>query len=117
MLNNMRTRSIVLSMDISDGISNGGIAVLLTQIAPPSEFENGTRARILCSFLSASSSTLNINTLVNTSTSICVTPSGSAPAVIEPVAFSTATIPAPSITPTRVVKEFALQSGAWTFVS
>jgi hypothetical protein len=117
MLNTVRTRSIVLSMDISDGISNGGIAVLLTQIAPPSEFENGTRARILCSFLSASSSTLNINTLVNTSTSIFVTPSGSAPAVIEPVAFSTATIPAPSITPTRVVKEFALQSGAWTFVS
>jgi hypothetical protein len=117
MLNNVRTRSIVLSMDISDGISNGGIAALLTQIAPPREFENGTRARILCSFLSASSSTLNINTLVNTSTATFVTPSGSAPAVIEPVAFSTATIPAPTITPTRVVKEFALQSGVWTFVS
>jgi hypothetical protein len=117
MLNTMRTRSIVLSMDISDGISNGGIAALLTQIAPPREFENGTRARILCSFLSASSSTLNINTLVNTSTATFVTPSGSAPAVIEPVAFSTATIPAPIITPTRVVKEFVLQSGVWTFVS
>ena len=117
MLNAVRTRSIVLSMDISDGISNGGIAGLLTQIAPPREFENGTRARILCSFLSASSSTLNINTLVNTSTATFVTPSGTAPAVIEPVAFSTATIPAPSITPTRVVKEFVLQSGVWTFVS
>jgi hypothetical protein len=105
-------------MDISDGISNGGIAGLLTQIAPPREFENGTRARILCSFLSASSSILNINTLVNTSTATFVTPgSGTAPAVIEPVAFSTATIPAPIITPTRVVKEFVLQSGVWTFVS
>jgi hypothetical protein len=117
MLNVVRRRSIVLSMDISDGISNGGIAGLLTQIAPPDEFENGTRARILCSFLSASSSTLNINPLVNTSTATFVTPSGTAPAVIEPVAFSTATIPAPSITSTRVVKEFALQSGVWTFVS
>jgi hypothetical protein len=118
MLNTIRTRSIVLSMDISDGISNGGIAGLLTQIAPPREFENGTRARILCSFLSASSSTLNINPLVNTSTAQFVTPSsGTAPAVIEPVAFSTATIPAPIITPTRVVKEFVLQSGVWTFVS
>jgi hypothetical protein len=117
MLNVVRRRSIVLSMDISDGISNGGIAGLLTQIAPPDEFENGTRARILCSFLSASSSTLNINTLVNTSTATFVTPSGTAPAVIEPVAFSTATIPAPSITPTRIIKEFALQSGVWTFVS
>jgi hypothetical protein len=116
MLNNVRTRSIVLSMDISDGISNNGIAALLTQIAPPREYENGTRARILCSFLSASSSTLNINPLVTASTGTFVTPSGTAQAVTS-VAFSTATIPAPSITPTRVVKEFALQSGAWTFVS
>jgi hypothetical protein len=116
MLNNMRTRSIVLSMDISDGISNGGIAALLTQIAPPREYENGTRARILCSFLSASSSTLNINPLVTTPTGTFNTPSGTAQAVTS-VAFSTATIPASSITPTRVVKEFALQSGVWGFVS
>jgi hypothetical protein len=116
LLNNVRTRSIVLSMDISDGISNGGIAALLTQIAPPREYENGTRARILCSFLSASSSTLNINPLVNTSTGTFNTPSGTAQAVTS-VAFSTATIPASTITPTRVVKEFALQSGVWGFVS
>jgi hypothetical protein len=116
MLNTMRTRSIVLSMDISDGISNGGIAGLLTQIAPPQEYENGTRARILCSFLSTSSSTLNINPLVTTPTGTFVTPSGTAQAVTS-VAFSTATIPASSITSTRIIKEFVLQSGVWTFVS
>lgn len=115
--NLVRTRSIVLSLDISDGISNSGIAALLTQIAPPAEFENGTIARILCSFLSATSSTLNINTLVSTTTATFVTPSGTAPAVIEPVAFSTATIPAPTLTPSRVVKTFQLVTGAWTFVS
>lgn len=115
--NFVRTRSIVLSLDISDGISNSGIAALLTQIAPINEYENGTIARILCSFLSASSSSLNINTLVSTTTATFVTPTGTAPAVIEPVAFSTATIPAPSITPTRVIKTFQIVSGAWTFVS
>ena len=116
-LNTVRTRSIVLSLDISDGISNSGIVALLTQIAPPNEYENGTNARLLCSFLSASSTSLNLNTLVNTSTATFVTPSGTAPAVIEPVGFSTATIPAPIITPTRIVKTFRLQSGAWTFIS
>ena len=115
--NFVRTRSIVLSLDISDGISNSGIAALLTQIAPINEYENGTIARILCSFLSASSTTLNINTLVSTTTATFVTPTGTAPAVIEPVAFSTATIPAPSITPTRVVKTFQIVAGAWTFVA
>jgi hypothetical protein len=116
-LNNVRTRSLVLSLDISDGISNSGIAALLTQIAPPNEFENGVIARILCSFLTATSSTLDINTLVQTTTSTFVTPSGTAPAVIEPVAFTSATIPAPSLSPSRVIKTFVLQAGAWTFVS
>jgi hypothetical protein len=115
--NFVRTRSIVLSLDISDGVSNNGIAALIAQIAPVNEYENGTIARVLCSFLSASSSSLNINTLVSTTTATFVTPSGSAPAVIEPVAFSTATIPAPSITPTRVIKTFQIVAGAWTFVS
>jgi hypothetical protein len=115
--NFVRTRSIVLSLDISDGISNNGIAALLAQIAPTNEYENGTIARILCSFLSASSTSLNINTLVSTTTATFNTPSGTAPAVIEPVAFSTATIPAPAITPTRVVKTFQIVTGAWTFVS
>ena len=115
--NFIRTRSLVLSLDISDGISNSGIAALLTQIAPINEYENGTIARILCSFLSATSTTLNINSLVSTTTATFVTPTGTAPAVIEPVAFSTATIPAPTITPSRIVKTFQIVAGAWTFIA
>jgi hypothetical protein len=115
--NFVRTRSIVFSLDISDGISNSGIAVLLSQVAPVNEYENGTIARIVCSFLSAGSTTLNINPLVSTTTATFNTPTGTAPAVIEPVAFATATIPAPAITPTRVVKTFQIVAGAWTFVS
>lgn len=117
LLNNVRTRSLVLSLDISDGISNSGIAALLTQIAPPNEYENGVVARILCSFLTASNSTLDINSLVSTSTATFVTPTGTAPAVIEPVAFATATIPAPSLAPSRVVKTFQIVAGTWTFIS
>lgn len=116
-LNMVRTRSLVLSLDISDGISNSGIAALLTQIAPPNEYENGTVARILCSFLTASNSTLDINTLVQTTTATFVTSTGSAQAVIEPVAFSLATIPAPALLPSRVVKTFQIVSNVWTFIS
>lgn len=116
-LNMVRTRSLVLSLDISDGISNSGIAALLTQIAPPNEYENGVIARILCSFLTASNSSLDINSLVQTTTATFVTPTGTAPAVIEPVAFSTATIPAPTLAPSRVVKTFQIVSNVWTFIS
>lgn len=116
-LNMVRTRSLVLSLDISDGISNSGIVALLTQIAPPNEYENGVIARILCSFLTASNSSLDINSLVQTTTATFVTPTGTAPAVIEPVAFSTATIPAPTLAPSRVVKTFQIVSNVWTFIS
>lgn len=115
LLNNVRTRSLVFSMDISDGISNTGIATLLTQLAPPNEYENGVLARILCSFLTTAATSLNLNTLVQTTTSTFNTPSGTAPAVIEPVAFLPATIPAPSLIVSRVVKTYKLVSGAWVF--
>lgn len=113
LLNNVRTRSLVFSMDISDGISNSQIAGWLTKMAPPSEYENGVFARILCSFISLSSSSLDINPLVSTTTALFNTPTGTAPAVIEPVAFAPAFIPVPSTTVTRVVKEFKLVTSVW----
>lgn len=113
LLNNVRTRSLVFSMDISDGISNSQIAGFLMKMAPPDEYENGVFARILCSFISPTSASLDINALVITSTAIFNTPTGTANAVIEPVAFSPALIPAPSFAVSRVVKEFKLVTGIW----
>lgn len=115
LLNNVRTRSLVFSMDISDGISNSQIAGFLMKMAPPNEYENGVFARILCSFLSPSSSSLDINPLVITSTAVFNTPTGTASAVIEPVAFSPAVIPAPSFAVSRVIKEFKLVTGIWIY--
>ena len=114
-LNMTRTRSLAFTMDISDGISNTGIAGFLTQLAPPSEYEDGVVARILCSFLTTATTSLNLNSLVQTTTSTFNTPSGTAPAVIEPVAFLPATIPAPSLIVSRVVKTYKIVSGAWVF--
>ena len=120
----LETRSLVFSMDISDAISNAGIAVWLTQVAPPSDFRNGTNARILCTSLSNSTSTFNINTFLSTSSTEFITPD--APASLVPggtafgvnnAAFSTATLPAPPISVFRVVKLYRLVAGAWTFIS
>jgi hypothetical protein len=114
----MRTRPIAVSMVISDSDSDTAIANNLRKIAPPLEYEDGTRARVLCTSITTSSSALNINALINTDTSLFVTPSGgSAPAVIKPIAFETAIIPAPEIEITRIVKEFILQSGTWVFLN
>ena len=123
----LETRSLVFSMDVSDAISNSGIASWLTQVAPPSEFRNGTIARILCTSLSNGTTSLNLNSYLFTgpgSTAEFITPD--APSSIVPggtgnaytnISFSTATVAAPVLSVFRVVKTFQLVAGAWSFLS
>jgi len=115
--NLVRTRSIVLSLDITDSPTNAAIAVLLTQIAPPEEFENGTKARILCSSLTNSTTSLNINALLVKNNTVEYSKPVGTGFPLQDVAVGTATISAPSISVFRVVKTFELQAGAWAFIS
>jgi hypothetical protein len=115
--NLVRTRSIVLSLDITDSPTNAAIAVLLTQIAPPAEYENGTIARILCSSLTNSTTSLNINALLVKNNTVEYSQPLGTGFPLQDVAVSTATVSAPSISVFRTVKTFELQAGAWAFVS
>jgi hypothetical protein len=112
----VESRNLVFSMDISDGISNTGIATFLTQLAPPSEYRDGTLARILCTIISNSGSSLDINPLFNTTTLEVNTPTGTAFA-IQSAAFDIASVSGASVSVTRIVKTYQLVSSAWTFIS
>jgi hypothetical protein len=114
--NTVRSRNITLSMDISDGISNAGIAALLEQIAPVVEYNNGTLARVLCSFLVNGTTNLDINPILSTSSTEFVTPTGTAFG-LNNISFSTATIAAPGLVVSRTVKTFQIITGVWVFVS
>ena len=114
--NTVKSRSIVLSLDISDGISNAGIATLLEQISPVAEYNNGTIARVLCSLLINGTTNLDINPLLSTSSTEFVTPTGTAFG-INNVSFTTATVAAPGLVVSRIVKTFQIISSAWVFVS
>ena len=114
--NTVRSRNIVLSLDISDGISNAGIASLLEQLAPIAEYNNGTTARVLCSFLVNGTTNLDINPILSTSSTEFVTPTGTAFG-LNNISFSTATIAAPGLVVSRTVKTFQIITGAWVFVS
>jgi len=114
--NTIETRSLAFSIDLSDAKPNNYIAnEILTNLAPPEEYRNGTVARILCSILNNNSTTLAINPLVNESTATFVTPTGTAPAVTD-VSVSDATVAGSSVSTTRIIKEFQVLGGAWTFV-
>ena len=109
-------RNIVLSMDISDGLDNAGIITLLAQIAPVAEYTTGTTARILCTTIANTATSVPINAALSTTVgTFLITTSTSGDAVTGVSAVD------PTITPTftvsRVVKTFAISGGVWTFVS
>jgi hypothetical protein len=123
----VETRPILFSMDLSDGKSNSYIiSNILNQMAPPqsitgatvSLYQNGTIAKILCTLLSNSTTSLDINSLPpSLSSATFVTPGpGTAPALTN-ISFPTATISAASVSTTRIIKEFTILSGTWTHVS
>jgi hypothetical protein len=113
--NFVRRRSIALSLDITDAPSNGAIALLLTQVAPPNEYEDGTIARILCSALSTTAVVVNVNSLINKTRNVEYnTPTGTN-FPLQDITLSPATIPGQSISVFRTVKVFELIAGSWSF--
>ena len=115
----VESRPLIFSMDLSDGKSNSYIiANVLNNLAPVAEFRNGTYARILCTLINPSSTSLAINPLASVSTNPFLTDlAGNSSAAVTSIAFSTATIAAASISTTRIIKTFQLVSGAWTWQS
>ena len=115
-LNVVRTRSLVFSIDVSDFPTDGDIAVILTSLAPVNEYENGTLARILCTRLTNISSSA-VTSLAAPGTTEFVTPTGTAFAITSQAINSPITVAAQTISVFRVVKTYILQAGAWTFSS
>jgi hypothetical protein len=134
--NKVETRPILLSTDLSDGKSNTYIITnILNQMAPPqsvydaqfplnpenvirSLYKDGTIAKILCTLLSNSTTSLDINSLPPAlSSATFVTPGPGTASAITNIAFPTATIAPASVSTTRIIKEFTILSGTWTHVS
>jgi len=90
----------------------------LNVMAPVAGYRNGTVANILCTLISNGSSSLDINPLRSASTGAFLTDlvGGSASALTN-LSFTTATIPAQSVSTTRIIKTFTIIVGVWTFVS
>lgn len=117
--NRIETRALAFSMDLSDGKSNTYIITnILNNLAPAADFRNGTVARILCTIISNSTTNLEINPLRSTSTQQFLTDTGGSTAPgLTNISFSTATIPSPSVSTTRIIKVFTIVAGVWTWSS
>jgi hypothetical protein len=119
-------RPILLSMDLSDGKSNDYIITnILNQMAPPqsitgatiSLYKDGTIAKILCTLLSNSTTSLDINSVKNQSAAPFLTDiAGSTSPALTNVSFITATVAAPSVSTTRIIKTFIIEAGVWKHV-
>ena len=119
-------RPILLSMDLSDGKSNDYIiANILNQMAPPqsvtgatvSLYKDGTIAKILCTLISNSTTSVDINEVKNQSAAPFLTDlAGSTSPALTNVSFTTATVAAPSVSTTRIIKTFIIEVGVWKHV-
>jgi hypothetical protein len=124
--NKVELQPILFSMDLSDGKSNDYIIVnILNQMAPPqsvtgatiSSYKNGTIAKILCTLISNSTTSVDINSVKNQNTAQFLTDiAGSTSPALTNVSFTTAIIPAPSVAITRIIKTFIIEAGAWRHV-
>jgi hypothetical protein len=138
----LETRPLIFSMDLSDGKSN---AYIITNIlnglggAAPSYpiqglaedpttaiargrtplYRNGITARILCTILSNSTTSLDLNPLLaagkSTSPFLTNLSGGAAPAVTN-YSIGPATVPPSPISTTRIIKVFRINSGSWSHV-
>lgn len=112
-----QSRSLAFSMDLSDGKPNSYIASeILTNLAPPAEYRDGTFARILVTLLSNATVNLNLAPEITISVDTFNTPTGTAPAVTA-VNGAIASVPGAGITTSRIIKVFQLLAGTWTHVS
>jgi len=113
----VRTRSIVFSMDLTDNKNDDYIINnILTNLAPISENAEGTIARILCTILTNATQNIDVNARLNVSTEVFSRPTGTGLAVTG-VTVNAVPVLGASITTSRIVKVFRIQSGQWTFVS
>ena len=118
--NRVESRPVIFTIDLSDGKSNTYIITnILNNLAPVGEYRAGTYARILCNLISNNAQSLSINSLPPAfSTAAFLTNLGGASSLaITNISFPTATIAAASVSVTRIIKEFQIVGGVWTWQS
>ena len=111
------------SMDISDPLnpgaplSNGTIATYIEKLFPVAEHQPSTKCRVLTYYYSNTSETFTFTSEISKSFSLVVT--GVSPTttgtVLSDLNISPLSLPTPDIVITRLVKEYAISSGVWTW--
>jgi hypothetical protein len=118
--NKVESRPLIFSIDLSDGKSNTYIiANILNNLAPVGEFRAGTYARVLCNLISNNAQSLDINSLppAFSTAAFLTTLGGASSLAITNISFPSASIAAASISVTRIIKEFQISGGVWTWQS
>lgn len=118
--NLVESRTILLTIDLSDGKSNTYIITnILNNMAPVAEYRPGTYARVLCNLLTNNNQSLDINALppaFSTSPFLINLGGATAPALTN-ISFPLATISAAGVSTTRIIKVFQIVGGVWTWQS
>jgi hypothetical protein len=118
----IRSRAVVLSLVIpmdsagNPTITNGYIAgTILPEIAPISDYDQYTFARIFCMELSNLTSTLNLD-IGTPGTNVFTVAAGGSASAITSLSIPSQSLDAQLLSPVRSVRTFRLIGSAWTFI-
>ena len=117
----VKSRMISAAIDCSDftvGNINSKVIIILTELYPPADWENGTFAKILCSNIQAAFGGIDVASQISRTFKAVLSIDGSTQEnVLED--FSIAGVPtgAATVTVARQFKLFQLSSSIWTFNS
>lgn len=117
----VRSRPLVFSMDLTDGKNSTYIINnVLDNLAPASEYEVGTVARILCTILANSTSSVDLNPNIQAGITLTTvtTPGPGTANVVGALSVAPSTVPAQGISTSRVIKQFSVRPGpVWGYDS
>jgi hypothetical protein len=118
----IRSRAVVFSVIIpldslgNPTITNGYIAsTLLPEVAPISDYDQYTFARVFCTEISNLSSTLNLN-IGSPSTNVFSVAAGGSASAITGLSVPSQSLDPQVINPARSVRTFRIIGTSWTFI-
>jgi hypothetical protein len=117
----VKNRMISATIDCSDftvGNIDLKVAIILTELYPPADWENGVEAKVLCTSTQAQFTAIDVASQISRTYKAVLSIDGSTQEnVLED--FSVGSVPTGSatITVTRLFKQFQLQTGVWVKIT
>lgn len=113
----VKSRTLAVTIDCSDftvGNIDTKVGIILTEMFPPSSYQNGTEAKVLCTATQAQFTAIDVASQISRTFKAVLSIDGSTQEnVLEDFSINSVPTGSATITVTRLFKQFQIQLGFW----